>query len=291
MNIVEVQNLLKFYGRSRGITDVTFTIPKGTIFGFIGPNGAGKSTTIRILLSLIYADAGEARIFGMDPAKQGAKIRRNVGYIPAEVNFYEDMKVCSFLKYAQGFSKNDHKARTAVLCERLDLDTGKKIGALSSGNKKKVAIVQALLHNPELLILDEPTSGLDPLVQKTLYEILKEENAKGTTIFFSSHILSEVQKMCDRVAIIKKGRILKIESVETLRSGHFNNVRIEFADEKDAGLFDIKGAAGYIRKNRQIEFIYNGDIDRLMKTIAGYKIENMRMDEPELDEIFLHYYE
>lgn len=291
MDIVEVRNLIKFYGRSRGIADVTFSIPKGTIFGFIGPNGAGKSTTIRILLSLIYADAGTARVFGMETAKDGAKIRRRIGYIPAEVNFYEDMRVRDFLKYARGFSKTDSKARENELCSRLDLDTGKKIGALSSGNLKKLAVVQALMHKPELLILDEPTSGLDPLVQKTLFEILREENASGTTVFFSSHILSEVQKLCDLVAIIKDGRILKVESVDALRSGHFNRVRIDFAEENDCEKFDIEGAAGFGRKNRQAEFIYSGDIDRLLKRIAGYKIENLRMDEPELEEIFLHYYE
>lgn len=291
MDIVEVRNLIKFYGRSRGITDVTFSIPQGTIFGFIGPNGAGKSTTIRILLSLIYADAGTARIFGMETAREGAKIRRRIGYIPAEVNFYEDMRVRDFLRYARGFSKTDSRTRENELCRRLDLDTGKKIGALSSGNLKKLAIVQALMHKPELLILDEPTSGLDPLVQKTLFEILREENAAGTTVFFSSHILNEVQKLCDLVAIIKDGRILKVESVDALRSGHFNRVRIDFAEENDCAAFDIEGAAGIERKSRQAEFIYSGDVDRLLKRIAGYKIENLRMDEPELEEIFLHYYE
>jgi len=229
MEIIEVEKLSKYYGTTRGIDDITFSVEQGLIFGFIGPNGAGKSTTIRLLLSLIYPTSGQARIFGMDCRREGHKIRRRVGYIPSEVNFYDDMRVKDFLRYAAAFYRMENKQRISYLCELFDVETEKKISSLSSGNKKKLAILQALIHEPELLVLDEPTSGLDPLMQNRLYEILKAENKKGVTIFFSSHVLSEVQKMCDIVAILKEGRIIKTEAIDSLRSSLYKKVCIEFS--------------------------------------------------------------
>ncbi|MEI8199472.1 MAG: ABC transporter ATP-binding protein [Eubacteriales bacterium] len=291
MNVVEVNELYKYYGKARGILDVSFVIPQGMIFGFIGPNGAGKSTTIRVLLSLIHPNAGQAKVFGMDCISEGNKIRQNIGYIPADVNFYDEMKVMEFLKYSSKFFRKDCRAAIIRLCEQLDVETDKKIRALSSGNKKKVAIVQALLHEPELLILDEPTAGLDPLMQNRLYDLLREENRKGTTIFFSSHVLSEVQKMCDSVAIIKEGRILKVESVESLRGNQYKTIRIEFRNEADAIGFQMPGTAGISRRDKQVEFIIDGNISQVNRTIAKYDIENLWMDDPSLEDIFLHFYE
>lgn len=291
MNAIEVKNLTKYYGKARGIIDVSFSVPQGSIYGFIGPNGAGKSTTIRTLLSLIHATSGSAEILGMDCLKEGHKIRHSVGYVPAEVNFYDDMKVGDFLKYSAKFYDKEAKERIKSLCERLDVDTTRPISDLSSGNKKKLAIVQALLHKPPLLILDEPTSGLDPLIQNKLYEVLREENKRGTTIFFSSHVLSEIQKMCDQVAIVKEGRILKIDSVENLRGSLYKTIRINFSDIKEMLNFEIKGSAGITVKDRQMEFIYNGDMNTLAQKLSEVSIENLWIEEPSLEDIFMHFYQ
>ncbi len=291
MNAIEVKNLTKYYGKARGIIDVSFSVPQGSIYGFIGPNGAGKSTTIRTLLSLIHATSGSAEILGMDCLKEGHKIRHSVGYVPAEVNFYDDMKVGDFLKYSAKFYDKEAKERIKSLCERLDVDTTRPISDLSSGNKKKLAIVQALLHKPPLLILDEPTSGLDPLIQNKLYDVLREENKRGTTIFFSSHVLSEIQKMCDQVAIVKEGRILKIDSVENLRGSLYKTIRINFSDVKDMLNFEIKGSAGITIKDRQMEFIYNGDMNTLAQKLSETSIENLWIEEPSLEDIFMHFYQ
>ncbi|NMB01337.1 MAG: ATP-binding cassette domain-containing protein, partial [Firmicutes bacterium] len=201
-NVIEINQLSKYYGKQRGIEDVTFSVKQGEIFGFIGPNGAGKSTTIRTLLALIYPTSGTATIFGKDCIKEAPVIAQDIGYLPSETFFYENMKVRDLLKYAETLYKKDCSKRIDELTSRLNLDVTRKIRDLSFGNKKKVGIVAGLLHSPKLLILDEPTSGLDPLMQQTFFDILREENQKGATILFSSHILSEVQKMCDRIAIL-----------------------------------------------------------------------------------------
>ena len=199
MNVIEVKNLTKTYGKSRGISDVSFNVEQGEIFGFIGPNGAGKSTTIRTLLSLIHPTSGSATIFGKDIVKDAPAIKKDIGYLPSEVFYYDNMRVKDLLKYSASFYKKDCRKRMNELAEIMELDLNRKIDDLSLGNKKKVGIVQGLLHEPKLIILDEPTSGLDPLMQHKFFELLEEENKKGATILFSSHILSEVQRLCDRV--------------------------------------------------------------------------------------------
>jgi ABC-2 type transport system ATP-binding protein len=209
VNVIEINNLTKTYGKSRGISDISFHVEQGEIFGFIGPNGAGKSTTIRTLLSLIYPTSGSATIFGKDCIKFAPEIKKEIGYLPSEVFYYDNMKVKDLLKYSASFYKKDCSRRMKELAEIMDLDLNKKIDDLSLGNKKKVGIVQGLLHEPKLIILDEPTSGLDPLMQQKFFELLEEENRKGATILFSSHILSEVQRLCNRVAIIKEGKIAR----------------------------------------------------------------------------------
>lgn len=205
-NVIEINQLSKYYGKQRGIEDVTFSVKQGEILGFIGPNGAGKSTTIRTLLALIYPTSGTATIFGKDCIKEAPVIAQDIGYLPSETFFYENMKVRDLLKYAETLYKKDCSKRIDELTSRLNLDVTRKIRDLSFGNKKKVGIVAGLLHSPKLLILDEPTSGLDPLMQQTFFDILREENQKGATILFSSHILSEVQKCVIGLQFSKMGK-------------------------------------------------------------------------------------
>lgn len=287
MYTIETENLTKYYGNTRGIENVNLTIKEGEIFGFIGPNGAGKSTTIRTLLNLIFPTSGKATVLGLDIIQDSRKIKQYIGYLPAEVGYYDDMTVRELLEYsARFYDSKEH--RISELSERFDLDLSRKIEDLSLGNKKKVGIVQALLHKPKLLILDEPTSGLDPLMQKTFFEILKAENKQGTTIFFSSHNLSEVQRLCHRVGIIKNGTILQIEEMEALRSRLFKKIRIsgEIHD------LDLKGILHVETKdNGTQEFLFNGDINQLIQKLSKTQIDNLWIEEPTLEEVFIHYYE
>ncbi len=217
MYAIETTDLTKYYGKARGIIDVNLKVEEGQLYGFIGPNGAGKSTTIRTLLALIHPTSGSATIFGKDVITHAKEIHQEIGYLPSEVFYYDNMKVKELLNYSASFYKKDCSKRIKELAARLDLDLNKKIDDLSYGNKKKVGIIQGLLHSPQLILLDEPTSGLDPLMQNIFFDILAEENKRGATVLFSSHILSEVQKLCDRVAIIKDGKIVKIDSVQNMK--------------------------------------------------------------------------
>ena len=290
MKIIDVKNLTKTYKKNRGIVNLTFSVEEGEIFGFIGPNGAGKSTTIRTLLNFLYPTSGSATIFGKDIVKQSKEIRQNVGYLPSEVHFYDDMKVIDLLKYSAGFYKKFNQKRMKELAERLDLDLHKKIEDLSFGNRKKVGIVQALLHEPKLLILDEPTGGLDPLMQNTFFEILTEEREKGTTIIFSSHILSEVQKMCDRVAIIKEGELVKVETIENLTKNNLKNITITF-EQANAIDFDLEGIVKKEINGSEMTLLYSGDIKTLLNQLNTMPVQDLLIEEPSLEEVFIHYYE
>ncbi|WP_053365808.1 ABC transporter ATP-binding protein [Bacillus sp. FJAT-27245] len=291
MNVIEINNLTKNYGKARGITDISFHVEEGEIFGFIGPNGAGKSTTIRTLLSLIYPTSGSAKIFGKDCVKFAPKIKKEIGYLPAEVFYYDNMKVIDLLKYSASFYKKDCRKRIKELAELLDLDVHKKIDDLSLGNKKKVGIIQGLLHEPKLIILDEPTSGLDPLMQQKFFELLREENKKGVTILFSSHILSEVQKLCDRVAIIKEGKIVQVEKISTLKENTYKKFKIETAVPVEERLFQLDGTTDLEADGTTVSFLYRGNLNEIMKRIALVEIVNLWVTEPDLEEIFMHYYE
>ncbi|HEY5561501.1 MAG TPA: ABC transporter ATP-binding protein [Clostridiaceae bacterium] len=291
MNVIEIKNLTKTYGKSRGITDVSFNVEEGEIFGFIGPNGAGKSTTIRTLLALIKPTAGSATIFGKDCIKFAPEIAKEIGYLPSEVFYYDGMKVIDLLNYSASFYKKDCSERIKRLSTIMDLDLNKKIDDLSFGNKKKVGIVQGLLHEPKLIILDEPTSGLDPLMQQKFFELLIEENKKGATILFSSHILSEVQKLCNRVAIIKEGKIIKLEKISTLKDSNYKRFKIEIDSTIDINHFKIKGVSDLTLKDNIINFLYKGNINLIMKKISEIDIANVWIEEPNLEEIFMHYYE
>jgi ABC-2 type transport system ATP-binding protein len=291
MNVIEIKNLTKTYGKARGITDISFNVEEGEIFGFIGPNGAGKSTTIRTLLSLIYPTSGSATIFGKDCIQSAPEIKKEIGYLPSEVFYYDDMKVKDLLKYSASFYKKDCSKRIKELAEIMDLDVNKKIDDLSLGNKKKVGIVQGLLHEPKLIILDEPTSGLDPLMQQKFFELLEEENKKGATILFSSHILSEVQRLCNRVAIIKEGKIVTVEKISTLQENNYKKFKIETKTTLDKNYFNISGVNNLEVKDNVTSFLFRGNINTVMKKIAEIDIANLWIEEPDLEEIFMHYYE
>ena len=290
-NIIEIRNLTKYYHKSRGIVDVSFDVREGEIFGFIGPNGAGKSTTIRTLLSLIYPTSGSATIFGKDCIRYGHEIRRDIGYLPSEVFYYDNMKVLDLLRYSASFYGKTDMDRIRYLAEVMDLDLTRKIDDLSYGNKKKVGIVQGLLHNPRLIILDEPTSGLDPLMQQKFFDLIKAENTKGATVLMSSHILPEVQKLCTRVAIIKEGRIIKIEDIGTMRNTSYKKIRIQFGDGVPGELSGLEGVSSLQRTGSDFAFLYKGDINRIIQLIAPYRLVNIAIEEPDLEEIFLHYYD
>jgi ABC-2 type transport system ATP-binding protein len=291
VKVIELKNLTKTYGKSRGIVDVSFDVEEGEIFGFIGPNGAGKSTTIRTMLSLIYPTSGTATIFGKDAVKFSPEIKKEIGYLPSEVFYYDNMRVIDLLNYSASFYKKDCSKRIKELAEIMNLDLKKKIDDLSFGNKKKVGIVQGLLHEPKLIILDEPTSGLDPLMQQKFFDLLKEENKKGATILFSSHILSEVQKLCDRVAIIKEGKIIQVEKISTLKENNYKKIKVDMKTPIDGRYFDIPGVTNLEVKEDVISFIFRGNINLIMKKLAQIELDNVWIEEPDLEEIFMHYYE
>lgn len=294
MAVVELDRLTKRYGKRRGIEDLTFSIEEGEIFGFIGPNGAGKSTTIRTLLNLIFPTSGSAKVFGKDVVRESLEIRRHTGYLPSEVHYYDGMKVIDLLRYSAGFHGAADEARMRQLAERLDLDLSRKIEDLSFGNRKKVGIVQALLHRPRLLILDEPTNGLDPLMQHVFFDLLKEEQKRGATVFFSSHILGEVQRMCQRVAIIKDGRLIKVESVSELVNANFKTVTLTFAGEADPqpiGEAELPGIINQDVHGNTLTLLYGGEIRALLGFAMQLPITDIRVEEPSLEDVFMHVYE
>ncbi len=287
---IETQGLTKYYGKARGIIDLDLKIESGEIFGFIGPNGAGKSTTIRTLLGLIFPTSGSGRIFGLDIVKESKEIKRRIGYMPAEVNYYEKMDVHELLRYSARFYDSDSESRIKKLADTFALDLKRKIVDLSRGNKKKVSIVQSLIHRPKLLILDEPTSSLDPLMQATFFDILREENTRGTTIFFSSHTLSEVQNMCRRVGIIKEGKIIAVEDIDTLRKKQLRKIQVEFTHPVDTDAVDCLGVIAPRADKNFLNFMFSGNMNGLLDTLASKDIKDLIIEEPTLEEIFLHYY-
>ncbi len=292
-NAIDIRKLTKSYGKSRGINELELTVSEGDFFGFIGPNGAGKSTTIRTLLGLISPTSGKASVLGYDIVTEKEKILREVGYLPSEINFYNGMKVKDVIRYSADLRRTDCKKKAKDLSERLGLDLNKKVEELSLGNRKKVGIVCAIQHSPKLLILDEPTSGLDPLMQREFFNILKEENEEGSTIFFSSHILSEVQNYCRSAAFIKDGRIIMSDKVENLEQTGTKKITVSGISDisrltalagitpadSDAGLEDVQS------------FFYKGDLNLLLSTLSAESVKDITITEPSLEEIFMNYYE
>ncbi|NLZ89591.1 MAG: ABC transporter ATP-binding protein [Clostridiales bacterium] len=288
MAVISTDALTKRYGRARGIENVDLSVNHGDIFGFIGPNGAGKSTLIRTLLGLIRPSGGHAQVFGLDILKKKKEILRRIGYMPAEASYYPKMRARDVLRMSADLRRMDCSREAARLCERFDLDPSRQVAELSFGNRKKVSIVCALQHNPTLLILDEPTSGLDPLIQKAFWEVLKQRNAEGTTIFLSSHVLSEVQHHCRHAAIIREGRIIVSGTVEELSRSSARRVTLRGISELPPlpeGVLEVSHSSS------EIALLYSGDMKQLMNALAPVPFTDITITEPELEEIFFHFYE
>lgn len=287
MKAIQTEKLTKYYGKSRGIVELDLSVECGDFFGFIGPNGAGKSTTIRLLLGLISATDGRAEVLGMDTANDKVNILANVGYLPSEVAYYNGMRVKDMIALSASLRKKDCREEAKILCERLELDVGKRVEELSLGNRKKVGIVCAMQHRPSLYILDEATSGLDPLMQREFYALLKERNEEGATVFLSSHNLDEVQRYCRSAAVIRDGRLLVSDRVAKLAHTGIKRVTLKGVGEMpyipDAR--DVKTDGG------SISFLYGGDKKELIRRLSLIEFEDVNLTDPDLEEIFMHYYE
>lgn len=293
MYAIETSSLTKYYGKARGIIDLNLNIEEGDIFGFIGPNGAGKSTTIRILLSMIKPTSGQAFVFGKDVTKNSKQILNEIGYMPSEAQFYSGMRVSEIIKLAADLHRMDCSAEARRLCERFQLDTKKKVEDLALGNRKKVSIVCALQHNPRLAILDEPTSGLDPLMQKEFFEVLKEKNKNGSTIFFSSHVLPEIQNHCKNAAIIREGKLIKVATVDELTKTSAKVITLSNADSLNMLQKDnFKSAVANVENlSNGVRFLYKGDVRELIGQLQSEEFSDITITEPSLEEIFMHFYQ
>lgn len=269
---IEIRDVTKNYGKHRGISTLSLAVPRGDIFGFLGPNGAGKSTTIRCMLGMLYFQKGEIRVLGMDAKKQTREILRKVGYMPSEAMFYPSMKVKEVIRLAAEARKMNCDSEARRICDLLDVDEEKRISELSLGNRKKVSIVCAMQHCPELLILDEPTSGLDPLMQEVFFRLILEQNARGTTCFLSSHVLSEVKRYCKNVAIIKEGKLVKADSVENLLRSGIRQVKVW-------------------QEGQERQFTYSGNARELIRELDAMQVDDVLIEEPSLEELFMHYYQ
>ena len=290
MKAIEINNLNKHYGDFHAIKDVSIEVEQGEVYGFVGPNGAGKSTLIRSVLGLLKPSSGSANILGIDALKNGAEVRELIGYLPSEVHYYDEMSSRELLEYSARFYKNSDISKIDSLAEYLQLDLTKKITDLSFGNKKKCAIIQSVLHQPKLLILDEPTSGLDPLMQNRFFDLLEEENKKGTTIFFSSHILSEVQRMCDRAAVIRGGAISAIEDIQVLLEKQMKKVRVVFARVPENRTLP-EGAQHEKWNDAKLSFEFVGPVKVLIDWLSEHDLHDAVLVEPDLESIFMNYYQ
>ncbi len=290
-NVIETQDLTVYYGKHRGILDVNLTIEKGEVFGFLGPNGAGKTTTQRVLLDVFPPTTGKATVFGLDCQKDGVEIRQHIGYLPGELALYSNMKASDFFKmyeYLRG--ENGTKDYWQELADRLDLDTSRKISQFSRGNKQKVGVVAAFMSKADLLILDEPTGGLDPLVQQTVLEIVREAKADGRTIFFSSHILSEIEAVCDRVGIIRDGQLVATQRVEDLFAQRMNRMTLVFEGMPPAGTFAMEGVTELERADKSITLEVRENLPRVLSAAAQHNVMDIETHNISLEEIFLTYY-
>jgi ABC-2 type transport system ATP-binding protein len=288
---IELHEVHKSYGATRALSGIDLVVQPGRIFGFLGPNGAGKTTTIRILLDLIRPDAGAASVLGFDCQRDTLEVRRRVGYLPGDLRLYEGMRGDDFLDFIDSFrpEKRDPAYRR-LLVDRLDLDLSRRIRALSKGNRQKLGLVQALLHRPELLVLDEPTSGLDPLVQDEVVRILEEAAAQGGTVFFSSHVLPEVEKISQSVAIIRAGQIVAVEEVAKLKARSVHMIEVTFAAPPPPGLFVLPGVRELRRDGVTVHLQAHDGLDALLKAIATQRVVDLRTQQPSLEDIFLAYY-
>lgn len=288
MDAIKINNLTKVYGKNRGIKNINLRVNEGEIYGFIGPNGAGKSTTIKILLNFIFPTEGSGEILDKDIVLESEIIKNFTSYVPSDVKYYSDVRVKDVLAYAESFFNNIDKEYTKELCKELDVEVNKKMNELSLGNKKKVAIVQALLSKPKIIILDEPTNGLDPLIQQKLFNILLKEKAKGTTIFLSSHNLLEVERFCDKVAIIKEGEIIDIIDIKNMERNFGKKITLKAEGIEENNIKSLSEKISF--ENNEFKFIYTGDINELLKVISKFKVENLIIEEVNLEDTFMDYY-
>lgn len=284
--VIKVSSLTKYYGKHRGVEDLTLHVNKGEIYGFIGPNGAGKSTTIRAMVGLLKPTRGSVEIFGLSVKEHQTEILKRIGYMPSETTFYSGMKVSEAIRFSAGLYGKDCREEAGRLCERLKLDARKKVEELSLGNRKKVGIVCAFQHDADLYILDEPTSGLDPLMQKEFFELVQEKSRSGAAVFLSSHILSEIRRYCHRAAIVKDGRLIVEDDVETICNTSAKRVNIQ-------GVESVPGIKmkDVVRGEGSVSFLYNGRMLELIHALNDLPIEDLTITEPDLEEAFLHFYE
>jgi ABC-2 type transport system ATP-binding protein len=289
--IIEIEKLTKWYGPHRGIVDVDLVIETGEIFGFLGPNGAGKTTTIRVLLDLIRPTSGRAAVFGIESAADPVAIHRRIGYVPGEFALYDRLTGEQTLEYFGNLRGGVDRAYRAQLVERFDLDPSRRFKEYSKGNKQKVGLVIALQHRPELLLLDEPTAGLDPLVQQSFFELLREAIADGGTVFLSSHILSEVEKSCDRVAIIRDGRLVKVDRVDALRDLAHHQVELRFSGPVPTAEFErLPGVSDVTADDHVLRMRVSGAITPVVRAAARYELLDFVSHEPSLEDTFLAQY-
>ena len=287
MQAIQTENLTKRYGKAHGIEALTLSVAQGEFFGFIGPNGAGKSTTIRTLLGLIRPTSGSAQVLGRSVTGDRRALLDEVGYLPSETAYDAGMRVRDVLRYSASLRRRDCRAQASRLCEQLELDPARRVDELSLGNRKKVGIVCALQHDPRLLILDEPTSGLDPLMQRTFFALLEERSAQGATVFLSSHVLSEIQRHCTRAAIIREGRLIACDRVEALAQAGARRVTLHGV----ADVPELSGIRDVQRSPEGVSFLYGGEMNVLIRALARLDVRDMTVAEPDLEEVFMHYYE
>ncbi|MBK8020387.1 MAG: ABC transporter ATP-binding protein [Chloroflexi bacterium] len=291
--MIQTDRLTKVYnGKTRALSDLTLSVQRGEVFGYLGPNGAGKTTTIRLLLDLIRPTSGQSRVFGLDARQDSRSIRARIGYLPGELNLWERQTALQIIRYVGSVRGGLEMRYVQELAERLQFDLTKKVRSYSTGNKRKLGLILALMNKPELLILDEPTSGLDPLVQQTFYEIVSELRSEGRTVFLSSHILSEVQAICDRVGILRGGMLQAVQRVDELTHADFRNVAIRFRDPVDAAaLSALPGVLGLTVTDRTVQFQLTGDFDPLLRAVQQYYVVSMDVEKPTLEDIFLKFYD
>jgi ABC-2 type transport system ATP-binding protein len=288
MEVIKLENVSKSYGRIKAVDHLNLSVEEGEIYGFIGPNGAGKSTTIRLLLNYLRADSGEISVLGFSPKTQETQIKKLSGYVPADTFMYNDMKVSDLFRFTESFHKINANERMKTLVDVLDIDLNKKFEQLSFGNRKKVSIACALLHKPKLIILDEPSNGLDPVIRTRLYDLLKNEQKQGATIFFSSHVLSEVQKFCSRIGLLKEGKLIRETTAEDFTNVGYLQVSVE--TDKVIDLNTLKGVAGIEKHNSTVRFIYSGDPNQLIKYLSSLDLHSVHIEEPDLENVFMHYF-
>ena len=291
---ITTSGLTKFYGDAPGIIDLDLDIAEGEVFGFLGPNGSGKSTTIRTLLNFLYATRGSATILGLDIEKDTVEIRRRTGYLPGDLALYDTMTAREFLLYFSNLRKTDTHTRVSQLADRFELDLDRKISDYSTGNRQKVGLVNAFMHDPELLILDEPTAGLDPLMQQEFQGLINETRAQGKTVFLSSHILSEVDRVADRVGIVRQSKLIAVDTVEAFKAAAEATISIRFETPTDPAEFEaLEGVSSVAARNEGHVLVVTvaGSIDPVIKKAAEYRIDSVSTRDDELEEVFLSYYE